>query len=124
MDQVEYCARISVIRGVGFAALGIGLTMFALMYEPSLSLRAGAVMLGIVAAVLAIKGYNADRTPYKRTEVWLMLDWKTDLPEERIQQIISAALRNTYLHTAKVTSYLAVTAWGLALVAATDATTL
>ena len=71
MDQVEYCARISVIRGVGFAALGIGLTMFALMYEPSLSLRAGAVMLGLARA---LKGYDPTLEQALRDEGYLTRD--------------------------------------------------
>jgi hypothetical protein len=92
-ERIDRAAEISIGRGVGFAALAIGMVMAALSFAPTLALDAGAFLTLLLWAALEVKARRARRTPYKRTEVWIMLDPPPHLPARLAQERIAEARR-------------------------------
>lgn len=111
MDRIRNAAEASVARACGFAALGISVVIFALSYDLSLALRAGAVLTLILLAILVYRGYSAVTQDYRRTEVFLLLDRKLDLPPAVAQQLVGRTLRATYYRYAKVAGGMAMAMW-------------
>lgn len=100
MERIEGLATVSVGRGCGFAALGIGTFVLGLLHEPVLAFRAGGLLFLLVCFTLLLRAWHAQRRPYRSTELWVMLE-----PMERpqaafAQQVISTALREAYLRFA------------------------
>lgn len=61
------------------------------------SFKAGGALCLLASAILLLKAWYAAQRPYKRTEVWLMLE-PQDRPNSAIaQQIIGTVLRETFL---------------------------
>lgn len=116
MDRIEMCAEIAIRRALGFASLAIGTTMIGLIFDPLVALKAGAAMIAIVAAILAYKGYTAITRSYRDTELWLLLDRRHGLPEERAQSVIGAILRRHYWRYARAAAYTSGGLWGLSLI--------
>ena len=108
MDKIRRCADISIRRGLGFAALAVACTMAGLAYDPASALRAAAMLCALITAVLAWKAWVAPQKPYKRTELWILLDRRHDLPENRAQAVIGRLLRGRYLRHAEVTGAIAI----------------
>lgn len=98
---MEYVAAISVARGCGFAALAIVTMMFGLSGDMPNALQAGGILCLLVVAVLLLKAFNAPRHPYKRTELWIMLDEADRPPATIAQGLVSDILRRAYLRFAK-----------------------
>jgi hypothetical protein len=115
MDRIRSIAAISVGRACFFAGLAIWATMFGLITEPMLALRVGAALVSIVACVLLIKARNAPERPYRDTEVWLLMDRQTDLPADRVQRAIGAALAETYSRYARYALAIAGIFWLFAI---------
>lgn len=91
---------MSVARGCGFAALGIFTFMIGLMGDPRLAFQTGGILTLVTCLVLLGRALRAPHRPYKRTEVWLMLD-PDDRPRgDTAQQLIGVALRDVYLRFA------------------------
>ncbi len=111
MNEVERAAELSVARGVGFGALAIALVVAGLAGYPQLALRSGAVLALLTWAVLRLKALHAPRRPYKRTEVWLMLDPRPAWPAEMAQRVIGAALQRTLERYARFALVAAVGLW-------------
>jgi hypothetical protein len=64
---------------------------------PVIALKSGAVGMMLCAAVLLIKAQLSERKPYKRTELWLLLE-PNERPDTRFaQQLIGSAMREVYL---------------------------
>lgn len=116
-QRIAQAAELSVGRAVGFGALGIGCTVLGLSGFPLLALRSGAVLTGLMAAILLLKGAAATRRPYRRTEVWLILDRPRDLPPERAQSLIGTALRLAFERYARWSAAVAAGFWALSLLA-------
>lgn len=117
MERIEFFAEMAVRRALSFAGLGIATTMLGFMFDPVLSLKAGAILVGLVAVVLAYKGYHAPSRPYRRTELWLLLDHRHGLPEDRAQAVIGGLLRRIYWRYAERAGYMAGGLWVLSLLA-------
>ncbi|MEX2297975.1 MAG: hypothetical protein WD715_11195 [Dongiaceae bacterium] len=115
MDRIRSLAALSVGRACFFAGFTIWATMFALIVHPVLALRVGAALVSIVACVLLIKGRNAPERPYRETEVWLLMDRKTDLPEDRVQRAIGGVLAEIYRRYARYALAIAAVFWLLAI---------
>ncbi len=115
MDRIRQAAQISILRALGFTALGIGTFMAGLSFEPTLCFGAGATLTGIAAAVLWWKGAQAPARGYRKTEVWILLDRNLGLPPERAQQVVGGLLRELYYRYARVASGLAVGFWLISL---------
>ncbi len=93
--DLERAAEQSVARGVGFAALGIAMTVAGLAGDPVLSLRTGAALTLLLWAILRLKALRAPRAPYKRTEVWLLLEPRPTWSADVAQRLIGRALKAT-----------------------------
>lgn len=93
LSKIERAAEQSVGRGVGFGALAIALVIAGLAGYPSLALKAGAALSLLMWAILRLKALRAPTRPFKRTEVWLLLEPRPDWPPERVQQLVGAALK-------------------------------
>ena len=117
MQSIEQAAERSVARGSGFAALAIGVTMSGLAFMPVLSLKTGAATALLTWAVLRLKAVRARRHPYRRTEVWLMLEPRPALSHEQAQRLIGEALERAYRHYATLALAAAIGFWLASLAA-------
>jgi hypothetical protein len=100
MHKLEQLAHFSVARGCGFGLLAIATLMVGLSGEFAIALRAGGYLCLVMCLVLISLAWRAPGAPYKRTELWIMLE-----PEERphaaiAQQVIGSLLRDIYLRFA------------------------
>lgn len=111
MDRIQYFADLSVRRAAGFGLLAIALVALGLSFEPELAMRASAILLSLEAAILWQLGQRSHRVHYKRREVWLMLDGKHGMQENRLQEIISEVMAQTYRTQAQRLAGPAVAAW-------------
>ena len=100
MEQIETFARLSVLRGAAFGLLAIVCTMVGLAATPALSFKVGGLLCLFACIILIMKAEHADRRPYKRTELWLMLDKNARPPATTAQQVIGATLKGCYRQTA------------------------
>lgn len=111
MQQVERAAEASVARGCGFAASAIACVLIGFAHDPVASLRAGALLVTGLAAVLYLQAMRARGRPYKRTETWLMLDPAERPPAEIAQRMVGIALEDVYQRFARIAGTVAVTLW-------------
>jgi hypothetical protein len=81
--------------------------------EMLLSAKIGATSLTLMSMILVLKGLQAPSRNYRRTEVWIMLDHRHDLPEPRAQQVFGNILRERYLWHATVAAGIALMLWFL-----------
>lgn len=100
LERIESLATVSVARGCGFAMIAIGTTMVGLVYDPVQCLQIGGILSLLTTLVLILKAFNADRKPYRDTEVWLMLAPEERPPTTIAQGLVSRALKSSYLHFA------------------------
>lgn len=117
LDEIRNAAEISVSRACGFAALGISVVVLALSYDLPMALQAGAVLTMMLLAVLIYRGHSAVNHDYKRTEVYLLLDRRLDLPASVAQQLVGRTLRTTYYRYARVAGGTALVMWAGSLAA-------
>jgi hypothetical protein len=110
VENLEHAAERSVARGVGFGALAITLVVVGLSGYPSLALKSGAALTLLMWAVLRLKALRAVRHPYKRTEVWLMLEPRPTWPSDLAQRLIGTTRRRMLDRYAR---YALITAMGL-----------
>lgn len=100
MDRLKAVAEVSVARATGFGALAIFCTMIGLSGTPILALKVGAILALVGASVLLLKAQLAQRRPYDRTELWLMLS-PADRPQPGYAQfMIGSVLRQTFIQFA------------------------
>ena len=98
--KIEEVAEFSVARACGFAGLAIGTAMIGMMGEPHKALQMGGLLSLLACFVLLLKANLAMRSPYKRTEAWLLLD-RAERPAPAVaQRIMGTALRGVYLRFA------------------------
>lgn len=99
-SRLDELALLSVSRACGFAGLGIFCFMIGLAGYPVVALNSGAVLMMLSAAVLVIKAEISPTRPYKRTELWIILE-PDERPSDRFaQQVIGSALRVVYMRFA------------------------
>jgi hypothetical protein len=115
VDRIRTAAEISVGRAVGFGALAVGTVVIGLVFEPVLALKAGSVLTLLMVVILLLKSEQARTRPYRRTEVWLILDRRLELPEDRAQRMVSQVLHDTYDRYARCCLVVAVGLWLLGL---------
>jgi hypothetical protein len=80
-----------------------------------LALKTGSALTLLMAVVLLLKAEQARSRPYRRTEVWLILDRRLGLPEDRAQRMVSQVLHDTYDRYARHCLAVAVGLWLLGL---------
>ncbi len=115
MDAIKNAAFVSVGRACGFAGLAIFCITMSLSFQPALATRAGGFLSLCVAVFLGYCSMKALKRPYKRTELWLILDKKFRVKSEIAQQVIGGVLRETYLWFAQQAAIIAIVMLGLSL---------
>jgi hypothetical protein len=96
MVSIDRLAEITIARACGFAGLGVVAVMVGLSFDPAMSFKSGAILLSLMTAVLQYFAIRAPSTPYKRTEVWLMIDAPDRPPAGVAQRLIGAARQTAY----------------------------
>jgi hypothetical protein len=115
MEKIEQLAHASVARGCGFAMLAIATTMIGLSSQFDIALRAGGLGCLLMCFVLIGLSWRAPATPYKQTELWLMLE-PAERPQPTVaQDIISAARQEALLEFALRSAWLALALLSMAL---------
>ena len=95
-SRVNDMAYLSVSRACGFAGLGIVCFMVGMAGYPPVALKSGAIFMMLSAGVLAIKAQRSPLKPYKRTELWVLLE-PQERPDPRFaQQVIGLTLRDIF----------------------------
>ena len=112
---IEVAAELSVARATGFAALAILVTMLGLSFDPVMALQTGACLTLLLSVILWLKAGRAERTPYKRTETWLLLEPRPAVTPERAQTMVGGALRRACERYAWRTLISAVLLWAASL---------
>lgn len=116
LAQLERLADLAVARGVGFAALAILMVVLGLMGDLRLALRSGAAMFALSAAVLMLKARLAPTRPYRRTELWLMLEAPPEAPGPVLQRMFGQAMRAAFERWTRRAALAAVAFWLASLV--------
>lgn len=98
-------------RGCGFASLAIACTLLGFAHDPLALLRAGAVLVTGLAAILLLKAQLARGRPYKKTDAWLMLDPADRPPAAIAQRTMGTALEDVYRRFARLAGRLALALW-------------
>lgn len=98
--RIEAKAELSVGRACAFGGIAIGTFMIGLISEPPLAFLTGGILTLLATFILILKANLAATRPYKRTEVWLLLD-KSERPVPEVAQtVISRALQEVFLRFA------------------------
>lgn len=98
-------------RGVGFAGLAVATAMLGFAFEPALAFLVGAAGALLVAVVLELKAQLAPHRPYRKTEVWLMLEPRPAWSAEVAQRLVARALVGALRRYARLAFAAAVLLW-------------
>jgi hypothetical protein len=117
MDRIRHHAWESVARACGFGALAIFTAMVGAAALPAVAAKIGAAGAALMGAILMLKAANAHSKPYRKTELWILLDRDHGLPEAHAQRILMGTLKDCYLASARISGTVAVGLWltGIAL---------
>ncbi|GGB24397.1 hypothetical protein P7L78_11295 [Tistrella bauzanensis] len=115
IDLLEQAATVSVRRACAFSLLAIWVIMMALVYDPLMSLRSGAILVTMVGAILTLKAYRAPHQDHRRTEVWHAVKADLKLPAEQARQLINSTLQRIYFDHATVFGGVALVMWGVVI---------
>ncbi len=119
VERIREMAHLSIGRACMFGVIAITTVVVGLIAWPVLAMRAGAILSFMTATILLLKSLQAERRNYRRSETWLLLERRHDLPEDQAQQIISGVLAETFRRFAAYAAVIAVGFWissfGLAL---------
>lgn len=99
-SRLRELAEISTARACGFAGLAILCLMVGLSSSIETTLKAGGYSALLVAAVLLLMAQRAPTLPYRRTELWLMLDDSERPPEALAQRLLGDIRRAAFLRFA------------------------
>jgi hypothetical protein len=115
VERIQAAAEISVGRAVGFGALAVGTMVLGLVFDPVLALKTGGALTLLMTVILRLNSKQAWSRPYRRTEVWLILDKRLGVPEDCAQRMVSQVLHDTYDRYARCCLAVAVGLWLLGL---------
>lgn len=115
MEQIRHYADLSIRRACGFGFLGIATAMVGVYTDIVLAMRLAATGVTLMGAILLLMGLRAPRRSYKKTEVWILLDKRHNLPEARAQEVFGNILRDRYLWHATLVAVAALALWTLAV---------
>ena len=107
MERIVAAADLSIRRGCGFAAFGIGSFMLGLSFDLAFAVRTGAILFTAMIALLLLLAERRYAAGFRDTEMWILLDRRHDLPlpEDRVHGILRGVLRDTHLRYARLTAY-------------------
>lgn len=100
LHRLRTLAEISTARACGFAGLATFCLMVGLSGSPPAALKGGGYCALLVVAVLLMLAQQAPMRPYKRTEIWLMLDEAERPPDAYAQTLFARVRRETFLRFA------------------------
>ena len=115
LDRIKEQADVSIRRGCGFGLITIATAAVGVSSDAFLAMKMAAICATSMVAILYFKAMQATSRNYKRTEVWIMLEKKHNLPEARAQQVFGTILRERYMWHATVTATAAGLLWLVAL---------
>ncbi|MCK6452038.1 MAG: hypothetical protein L6R19_14470 [Alphaproteobacteria bacterium] len=104
LDRIRELADISIRRGCGFGLIAIGTASVGASFDAFVAVKLAAICASAMVAILFIKAMQAPTRPYRHTEVWIMLERRHGLPEQRAQQVFGSILRERYMWHATVTA--------------------
>jgi hypothetical protein len=111
MQHVERAAEAAVARGCGFASLGIACALLGFAHDPLALLRAAALMVTGLAAILFLQAHLARGRPYKKTDAWLLLDPADRPPAAIAQRTMGTAYEDVYRRFSRLAGSLALALW-------------
>ena len=115
LERIHHFADVSIRRGCGFGILAIWSAMMGMSVDMVVAAKSGALLVTLMGVVLLAKSIRAPAKSYRRTEVWILLDKRHDLPETRAQAVIGTIMRERYLWHAQVVAGIALALWLTAL---------
>ncbi len=98
--RLQTLAEISTARACGFAGLATFCLMVGLAGSPPAALKGGGYCALLIVLVLLLMARQAPARPYKRTEIWLMLDKAERPPDAYAQALFAGARRDVFLRFA------------------------
>lgn len=113
--HVRQAAFVSTARGCGFATLGIIMTMMGLAYEPVTAFKLGGGAYLLTALILILKAWRAPGQPFRKTEVWLILEETHRPPRDHAQRAIAGARTEAFYRFAYLCTSAAMMLLSLAL---------
>ena len=96
LELVRRCAETSVHRGLGFALLAVGCLVISFSFNVRLALEVGSGCSLLLCTILYFRALEAPTRDYRKTETWVLLNKRVDLPPDRLQQAIGSILRELY----------------------------
>ncbi len=115
-ETIRRLADLSIRRGCGFVLLGTACIMVGFAHDFAASIKAAAVVVGMAGIVMLGKGMNAQRRPYRDTELWLLLEPRPAPSDPVVQRKIGQVLTERYYWHARIAGYVAsalMAFWGL-----------
>lgn len=116
LQRIRGAALVSIGRAFLFFMLGVCTVMSGLIAWPFLAFKSGAILTTMLAAILTLRAAMAHRQDFRRTETWILLDKRHDLPAHRAQGVFANVLRDTYRRFAVYAAGAACVCWVLAFV--------
>ena len=101
-ETIRRLADLSIRRGCGFVLLGTACLMVGLAHDFAASAKAAALVIAMAGLVMAGKGMNAMRRPYRDTELWLLLDPRPALGDPLMQRLLGQILTERYFWHARL----------------------
>jgi hypothetical protein len=111
LEIVRRCAEVSVLRGLGFALLAVGCLVLSFAFDLRLALEVAATCSLLIGVILLIQALRAPTRDYRKTETWILVRKRIDLPPERRQQAIGSILQGLYRHYCQRMITMAVAIW-------------
>ena len=111
MERIRYFADQSIGRACAFGYLAIGTGMVGMYWDMAIAFKWGATGVSFMVAMLLWKALETGTRSYKSTEVYLLMDRRHDIPEERAQQVFANVLRERYFWHATVAAVAATAMW-------------
>ncbi len=100
-ETIRQKAFLSIVRGSGFALLAIVCLMLAFSYDGGMALRVGGFAMLLASVILMLKAHHAPSRPFRRTEVWLMLEEPQRPKGDVAQTLIADSLIDASLTCAR-----------------------
>jgi len=121
MTRLRPLVDLSIRRACAFAALGIGLVVSTLLFDPLLAFRVGGWASALVVVALLLAAWRAPHRDIRDTEIYALLRSVEppvrQLSEPGTRAQIAAVLRDRLLWHAERALVVPLVFWGLALVA-------
>ncbi len=114
MNRIQYFAGVSVRRACGFGVLAIITMVSGFVPIPLLAVKLAATLTTLMGVILALKAMHALKKPYRRTELWVLLEKNHGLPEAYAQRMLMGTLQGLYIGYAEIAGWIALALWGIA----------